>query len=187
MRAGLAAVVGVAILALAGCGGSTTTVTTTSPAEGTATTEEGATTAAPPEALDVGEGKVLTGIDNEQVKFTPLTYIDPLTPGQYDQPEAGQRLVAITWEMTNVGKKTYDSSPGNGALLILEDSTQVDHVITGSSTTECDYSSELNLAPGESRRGCIPFQVGESAKIKELQYALNSGYADVKGVWPLGG
>ena len=178
-----------ALAALSGCGGGTKTVTTSSPAPGTAGTATGADTSATPtppsKAAKIGAGKVLAGRNNVLVKFTPLTYIDPLKPGRFDQPDPGQRLVAITWEMKNVGKTTYDSSSGNGALLILDDRTQIQHVITGPSTTQCDYNSRLNLAPGETRRGCIPFQVGEKAKVKELQYALNSGYADQKGVWEL--
>lgn len=190
MKPGLAAIGFVAVVALAGCGGGTETVTTTAPAEteaGATTETEAGTETTPAQTIELGEPKVLTGVSDETLKFTPLTFIDPVQPGQYDQPDPGQRLVGVTWEMTNVGNKVYDSASGTGAVLILTDGTQVEHVITGSSTAECNYVSEVKLAPGETAHGCLPFQIGEEAEVKEFHYAVSSGYGGPPGVWSLSG
>jgi hypothetical protein len=44
----------------------------------------------------------------------------------------------------------------------------------------------VNIAPGASGLGCIVFEVPQSAKITEVQFTLDSGFAQQTGQWNIG-
>jgi hypothetical protein len=75
----------------------------------------------------------------------------------------------------------YDDSPSNGAAIVDADDRQVDST---SSIGDCTSASPL-IAPGDSRKICIPFEVEQDRRAKTFQLALDSGFSDDGGDWTL--
>lgn len=106
-----------------------------------------------------------------------------VTAGQFDTTAAGKRLVGVDLRLTNVSDTQYDDSPSNGSTLILDDDTQADATITTGGS--CDLSVDVKIAPGDSRRVCIPFEVSSKRHAKTFQFTLDSGFGDQAGEWSL--
>ncbi|WP_371479812.1 hypothetical protein [Kitasatospora sp. NBC_00315] len=46
--------------------------------------------------------------------------------------------------------------------------------------------SRTNIAPGESGKGFVTFEVPKDAKLAKIQFGLDSGFADQTGQWTIG-
>jgi hypothetical protein len=151
------------------------------------TTEE---PAAPPKPkiAKVGDAITLAGQDEgSEMKVTLTAVLDPLPVGEFDSPASGKRFVGIVIRMTNTGTANYSDSPSNGADIIYGADEQADGTIVSEGPCGGGFSSQTRIAPGDSRKGCLPFEVGANNKLKQFQFTLDSGFADETGKWSLRG
>jgi len=185
-----AACVAAGAISLAGCGSTTiktVTDTTTAPSGQTPTSTE-ATDDTPaaqssPQETKVGSTISLSGFDSVKMDVKVTRVLDPATGGEFDQPSPGTRYVGVEIELKNTGQVAYDDSPSNGATLITNTDEEADAEITLGGT--CNSPSDVKIAPGDTRKVCIPFEVPNAQKARKFQFTLNSGFANETGEWSL--
>jgi hypothetical protein len=185
----------------AGCGGEsqiknepeavpetvTVVVTETAPSEGettTATATEEETESGGGDVAGVGDVITLSGSDeNLQMRVKLSKVYDPAGHEPYFGPRKGKRLVAVELLLTNTGTVVYDDSPSNGANLI--DANDQGYTSAIVSSSDCADLGSPKIRPGDSRRGCITFEIPKRAKLRLFQFALDSGFAPEAGEWAL--
>lgn len=133
----------------------------------------------------VGDSLTLEGLEGLRMKVTVLRVIDPLSGGQFDAPQGGNRFVGVKIRLRNVSDLTYDDSPSNGAQLLdgQGEQAQGGYVIGG----QCagDFPSRAKIAPRAKQQGCLVFEMKKGRNPKLFQFALDSGFADENGEWRL--
>jgi len=128
----------------------------------------------------VGDAITLRGNDAD------LQVIDPATGGEFMEATDGHRYVAVDVQLENVGGSPYSDSPDNGAQLIDVDNRQ--HNTTFAEVGECQtFGGSVTMPPGDTRAGCMIFEVPEGVELRSFQFTLDSGFAPQTGVWELGG
>ena len=109
--------------------------------------------------------------------------IDPLPAGEFDTPSTGKRFVGVQMTVRNVGSAPYDDSLGNGSTLITKGDGQADSTIVSEGPCDSSFSSDVKIAPGDTRSGCIPFEVPSGARLRGFQFTPDSGFAGETGEW----
>jgi len=100
------------------------------------------------------------------------------------RPRPGNRFYGVELVLKNVGETPYEDAPSNGALVIDDEGQQYSSTIVDLKGG-VPLNGTVTLGPGDVRKGVIGFEVPKNAKITRLQFALNSGMADHKGIWHL--
>lgn len=189
MRARFTLAVALLAAALTACGAPTVTSTEDKEAAISKPTGDtgsgGEASANKPATAKIGSVITLTGFDNAKVAVK-LSRVFPNAASAIDGigPDPGNRFYGVELVLKNVGDTAYEDSPSNCALVIDSEGQQY-------STTIVDlkggtsFGGSVTLAPGDVRKGVIGFEVPKNAKITRLQFALNSGMADHKGIWHL--
>jgi hypothetical protein len=103
---------------------------------------------------------------------------------EFNQPEKGQRFVAVQITLKNVGSIAYDHSPGNGAKLIDVEDQQYDAALTDVALGP-SIGSDVKLGPGSTRKGYLVFSVPKKIKLAKFQFTLDSGFAPQAAEWLL--
>lgn len=133
----------------------------------------------------IGDTITLAGSDDKmKMKVKVLRVRSPLTVGDYDEPTKGNRFIGVDIALTNVGKGTYDDAPSNGAKVITSKDEQGDSTIVSQGPCSGGLASDVKIAPGSRRQGCIPFEVPKG-KLKTFQLSLDSGFGPESGEWSL--
>jgi hypothetical protein len=132
----------------------------------------------------IGDPITLKGADTT-MKVTVLGVDDPLSGGEFDQPEKGRRFVGVRIRLENVGKKTYDDSPVNGARLVTTTGERGKETILTGGDCSGEFSSQATISTGDNQQGCLPFEVKKRANLRMFQFALDSGFGPETGEWSL--
>lgn len=205
MRRAVALLTTGAALGAAGCGSTPTTkstpeavrtvtvtapATTATPASAKAATPQTTPTAAPtprpsPSAAGIGDGVTISGANGLKVRVTPTQIIDSMAPGEFDTVSTKNRLVGVVFRFTNTSHVSYDDSPTNGMTVIYGPDLQAD--ASDASPNECSSPSDVKISPGDSRKFCVPFEIGKSNKLKKIQVGLDSGFSNQTGEWVVNG
>jgi uncharacterized protein DUF4352 len=165
-------------LTLAGCTTSEVTSNpdgkTSGPAKSTATSAK------------IGDTISLKGNERGLKVAVTVVRFSPSARGkdEFNQPEKGQRFVAVQITMKNVGSIAYDDSPGNGAKLIDADDQQYDETMQDVAAGP-SIGSAVKLGPGSTRKGYLVFSVPKKTKLAKFQFTLDSGMAPQAGEWLL--
>lgn len=170
------------VTALSGCANDTTIVkTVTAPSTKTDATKP----ATKPSALaKVGDTLTLKGQETTlKVRLTGV--LDPLTGGEFDSPDSGKRYVGIKLEFKNAGGAAFSDAVSNGSTIVLEDNEQGDTTILSGGDCSGSFGSDVKIAPGDTRAGCIPFEVPSAARLRSFQFTPDSGFADATGEWAI--
>lgn len=198
----------IAVAATAGCGGETKTVTETAAASVATssssasvppptTTTSSATNSTTSGPLQLGQSATFAGDQiigsgaGEQVAVTVVKFVDPATQGIISlgvaAPPAppGQRYVEVELKLDSEGTAAYSDSPGD-ELSLMSRSTggpvgQAMPETTGPGQCATDLSTSVNIAPGQTERGCVYFQVPAGQKIDAVQYQTQGG--DYQATW----
>ncbi|MFC3986432.1 DUF4352 domain-containing protein [Streptosporangium jomthongense] len=173
--------------ALTACG--TPTVTTspdTAAQEAAISKPSAAESSATPAKKKAGVGDIITLTGSEETLKVSVKVAKVITKGapanDMVKADAGKRLYGVELVLKVTGTATYDDSPSNGAKVIDDEGQEYDASLFG----EIAGTHKLNattIAPGDVRKGTLVFEVPTNAKITRFQFALNSGFADQKGVW----
>ena len=178
----------VAAGALAGCGTTQTVVKTVTQREDqaparTASTRTSASNAAA-NAAELGDLLTLTGRDTT-LKIRATELLDPLPAGEFDEPEPGRRFVGVRVAIKNMGPAAYADAVANGSTLILRNGEQADTTIVSGGPCDGGFGSDVKIAAGDKRVGCLAFEVPAGERVRSYQFTPNSGFADETGEWDL--
>lgn len=163
-------------------------VQTTGTDAGSSSPSGSAPAAKAPKTAGIGSAITLSGNDSgEQVAVTVTKVINSAQPNDdFSSAPAGDRLYAVQFRLHDTGSAAYSDSPSNGAAVVDSAGQSYQASITDT-VSDCQvFPGSENIAPGSSGLGCIVFQVPESAKITEVQFTLDSGFAQQTGQWNVG-
>jgi hypothetical protein len=144
---------------------------------------------APPkkQTAKVGDTLTLKGQEpGQQLAVTLKKWVDPAkSSDEYMTPQDGQRWAAAQFELRNTGTVVYRDSPGNGAQAADTDGQRFQATIAGGLTAGPEMTADLKLPVGDKALGWIVFEVPKDSKLKSVQFAMNSGFADQTGQWTI--
>jgi hypothetical protein len=135
----------------------------------------------------VGDTLTISGDGGERVDVTVDGVMDPLAVGSYDQADSGQRYVGVQITLKNSGSVPYSDAPSNGAALLSGNGEQATGEIVSGGPCGNDFQSSVNIAPGDSEQGCVPFEMEDGQTPATFQFTLDSGFANQTGQWSLNG
>jgi hypothetical protein len=138
------------------------------------------------QAAKVGDTLALKGTeDGSKLDVTVKSVADPAQPAdEYQEPGSGKRWVGAQFELVNTGSKAYDDAPSNGAQVVDNDGQRFEATI-GDITAGPSMTTEAKIAPGGKALGWIVFEVPKDVKLSEVQFAMDSGFADQTGQWKI--
>ena len=166
-----------AALAVAGC--AATSVTSTPSANSPAS-------AAPATAkaqAHVGDTIVLAGNSpGEKMAVTLVKVYPHEAPGEFETPDPDDKYASVQLRLRNTGTAAFSDSVSNEVKVIEGKGQSYEATIaTGVGCTQ--FPGTETIAPGQSGLGCVVFQIPDSARIAEVQVALDSGFASQTGEW----
>lgn len=182
-----------ALLALpwAACGGDSSSSTTTAAAptgtEARATTRAATPPPIPPPAR-VGQSVVRSASSGTapgtsaagpvkrrktKLRIRVLGVLDPLPTNSLTETglRKGQRYVAVRLELKNVGRAAWSDAPSGISTLVSTRGQQAPKA-TGLLGGPCGgFQDRVELAPGDSQRGCVNFILYRPAKGRIFQFS----------------
>ena len=135
-------------------------------------------------AAKVGSAIILAGNGSgEQMAVTVTKIYRHAQPASsFDDPDTGDRLVAVQFRLTDTGSAAYSDSPSNGAAVV--DASGQSYQSSFNNAVNCpSFPGTENIAAGASGLGCIVFEVPQAAVITEVQFTLDSGMGPQTGQW----
>jgi Domain of unknown function (DUF4352) len=152
----------------------------------TSTPRAGSTHAAQPAAAtaQVGSTISLTGNTPGEKMAVTVVKVFPRAHGsdEFNTPDPGKRFYAVQFRLTDTGSAAYSDAPSNGATVV--DSAGQSYQSDLSTVAGCNsFPGTENIAAGSTGLGCVVFQVPRHAKITEVQFTLDSGFANQTGQW----
>ena len=173
------------LLGVSGCG-QTTTVVKTVTTEAPEKRADAVSASSSEDAADAELGDLLTlAGDEATLKVRVTKIIDPLPVGEYDEADAGKRFVGVHFSVKNTGPQPYADALSNGTTLILRGDEQANSTIVSGGPCGGNFGSDVKIAAGDKRAGCVPFEVPAGKRLRSFQFTPNSGFADVTAEWDL--
>ena len=155
-------------------------------AVGLATMPLGCSGGRPPGPPRVGDSLTLRGLHGERVQVRLRRVIDPLTGG-HDPISPGLRRVGVELALRNVGRVTLKQAPADGAQISTTGGEEPQLALVTGGVCGGSFAGAVVLHPGARQAGCIPFEVGRSARLRSLSFRLAPAPAARPGRWRLGG
>jgi hypothetical protein len=133
----------------------------------------------------VGTPIILSGTEPaERMSVTPTQVVAPAQPAsEFDQPPAGHNLVAVQFQLTNVGSAQYEDSPYNSATLIDAQGQRYTPTIVTGITAGPMFPGSVKIAPGGMALGFLAFETPAGTQISAVQFTLDSGFGPDTGEW----
>jgi len=179
-------------LTLAACNDGTASVNSTpdkTTAAAAAPSSKTPTKAAPkkPAPAKIGDTITLHGMEGgSQLAVTMVKWVDPAKGAdEYTTPDSGKRFVAVQVRIVNTGKGVYDDSPSNGIQVADTKGQRFDSDFNEVSAGP-SMAPEVKLRPGDKALGYITFQVPKASRVAQVQFSMDSGFADEAGQWNVG-
>jgi hypothetical protein len=120
--------------------------------------------------------------DGTTLAVTVLGVSTRLAGGRGDVALNGWRYVGVLVEARDVGAGAYSSSDWADVSLYASDGTPGWHVVLGNPTC-ADRGQPNALAPGDSRRWCVPFELPAHLRPAEVTFAPDGGFGLDIGEW----
>lgn len=120
----------------------------------------------------------------EKVAVTVVKVVERTTASDgFSKPAKGKRFAAVQFRLHNVGKSSYQDSPGNGAKVLDSQGQSYPSYIVGDVAAGPSFANgSVNIAPGETQLGYVAFQVPTTFKISKVQFGTDSGFGQT-GEW----
>jgi hypothetical protein len=176
------AVVAIIAIAIAETAGNSDHAVTTGGSSAAPSSSAKASSAATP--AKVGSTITLAGLNSgEQMAVTVTKIYRHAQPASsFDDPNSGDRLVAVQFRLTDTGSAAYSDSPSNGAAVVDAEGQSYQSSLNNAANCPSFPGTE-NIAAGQSGLGCIVFEVPQAAVITEVQFTLDSGMGPQTGQW----
>ncbi|MFF1873874.1 DUF4352 domain-containing protein [Streptomyces sp. CB03911] len=155
------------------------------PADSGKPADQGAAKA--PAAAKVGDTIALKGMEKSNTAdVTAVKVVDNAESGdEYLKPADGKRWVAVQFQIKATGTKAYSDAP-LGAAKVVDTQGQSYGPSFTDTTAGPSFQTPTNIAPGETGKGFITFEVPKDAKLDKIQFGLDAGFADQTGQWKIG-
>ena len=134
----------------------------------------------------VGDSITLAGPGGERVQVRLRRVIDPLPRGP-DPASPGLRRVGVELTLRNVGRVTLRQAPSDGAEITTTGGEQPQLALVTAGVCGGSFAGAVILEPGNRETGCIPFEVGRTARLKSFSFGLAPASPTRPGRWRLGG
>ncbi|MDH6229256.1 DUF4352 domain-containing protein [Streptomyces sp. MJP52] len=135
-----------------------------------------------PTDAEVGDTVHLTGMkEGEKLAVTVVKVVDPAT-GEGTAPGTGERYVAVQFRLHNTGSQQYRDAPVNSAKVVDDQGQEFSSWIA-ETTAGPGFTGTTTLSVGDTALGHVTFKVPEESRITEIQFTMNSGFADDTGEW----
>lgn len=141
---------------------------------------------APATTAKLGDTITLHGHSaGSQAAVTALSVVDPTrSTAGLSAPAAGDRYVAVQFQIKNTGSVSYFDAPVSAARVSDVRAQQFDGVLVNSVDAGPVLPATVTLAPGQKALGYVVFALPASATVATVQFAMDSGYAEA-GQWML--
>ncbi|MFL5820417.1 MAG: hypothetical protein ACJ76S_07010 [Solirubrobacteraceae bacterium] len=133
----------------------------------------------------VGDSITLRGERGERVEVTLARVIDPLRDVR-DPASPGLRRVGIELVLRNLGGVTLQEAPASGGAISTTGGEEPQLAFVTSGVCGGGFAGAVVLEPGARQRGCIPFEVGRTARLRSFGFRLDPEAKTRPGRWRLG-
>ncbi|MBV2152292.1 DUF4352 domain-containing protein [Kitasatospora sp. SUK 42] len=163
------------------------TAAATTGAAGAAKPAEAKASDAPKAPAKVGDTIALKGMDKgNTADVTAVKVVDPAeSANEYLKPADGKRYVAVQFQIKATGAQAYSEAPFSSAKVV-----DAQGQAYGASLAETKagpaFQTPTNIAPGDTGKGFVTFEVPNDAKLDKVQFALDNGFANQVGQWKIG-
>ncbi|MFF2148497.1 DUF4352 domain-containing protein [Kitasatospora sp. NPDC058190] len=117
---------------------------------------------------------------------TAVKVVDPAeSANEYLKPADGKRYVAVQFQIKATGAQAYSEAPFSSAKVV---DTQGQAYGASLAETKAGpaFQTPTNIAPGDTGKGFVTFEVPNDAKLDKVQFALDNGFASQIGQWKIG-
>jgi len=132
----------------------------------------------------VGDSLTLTGRRGERVEVRLRRVIDPLRGGHHPV-SPGLRRVGIELALRNIGHVTLKQAPASGAEISTTGGDEPQLALVTSGVCGGSFAGAVVLAPGARQAGCVPFEVGRTARLKSFSFRLDPAATTKPARWRL--
>ncbi|MET8623512.1 DUF4352 domain-containing protein [Kitasatospora sp. NPDC004669] len=163
-----------------------TAAATTGPAGATKPAETKASDA-PKVPAKIGDTIALKGSDKgNAADVVAVKVVDPAeSANEYLKPADGKHYVAVQFQIKATGVQAYGEAPASSAKVV---DTQGQAYGPNLEETKAGpaFQTPTNIAPGETGKGFVTFEIPDGTKLDKVQFALDNGFADQVGQWKIG-
>ncbi|MDF5751540.1 DUF4352 domain-containing protein [Spongiactinospora sp. TRM90649] len=134
----------------------------------------------------LGETIMLRGSGDVEITVTAKRVVNTGTPASdLLRPKSGHRYYAVELTIGTRSSVPYTGVPADGAVVSDADGNRYPASAIGDVREGVPLGS-LSIAPGDSRKGLVVFEVPEKARISALQLGLDTGFTDQPAEWHFG-
>ncbi len=130
----------------------------------------------------VGQPITIKGsADGSQLQVTVIKVVKTRPTDQFSKVDKGQGLIAVQFKMVNTGTTAYNDAPSNGAVVVDARGQQYDGdagILFQKVSAGVLLPTLVKLAPNNKALGYLVFQVPLKAHIRQIQFAMDSGFGD---------
>ncbi|MFJ7910114.1 DUF4352 domain-containing protein [Kitasatospora sp. NPDC096204] len=135
----------------------------------------------------LGDTIALKGMDKgNTADVTAVKVVDPAeSASEYLKPAEGKHYVAVQFQIKATGAQAYGEVPASSAKVV---DTQGQAYGPNLEETKAGpaFQTPTNIAPGETGKGFVTFEVPDGTKLDKVQFALDNGFSNQAGQWKLG-
>jgi hypothetical protein len=161
--------------------------TAAAPATGGGGSKPAGDAAKAPATAKVGDTIALKGMEKTNTAdVTAVQVVDNAESGdEYLKPADGKRYVAVQFQIKATGSAAYSDTPLGSAKVVDTQGQSYGPTFTDT-TAGPSFQTPTNIAPGETGKGFVTFEVPKDAKLAKVQFGLDGGFADQTGQWTIG-
>jgi hypothetical protein len=177
---------GLVTLGATACGPADSSVSTTAKSTAAAPAKSAGARSQAPAAAKLGDTIALKGTETGEAADVTAVKVADNTEGadEFTKPGDGKRFVAVQFRIKATGTKGYNDAPQNSAKLIDAQGQSYGSTVADTKAGPA-FQVPATIAAGESALGFVTFEVPADAKLAEVQFALDSGFAQQSGQWNL--
>ncbi|MEU8514344.1 DUF4352 domain-containing protein [Kitasatospora sp. NPDC048722] len=188
-RRSAALLLGAALITLTAtaCNSTGTTVSTEAKQTAPAAAAPSKPADAPKAPAKIGDTIALKGTDKANTAdVVAVKVVDPAeSANEYLKPADGKHYVAVQFQIKATGGQAYGEVPASSAKVV---DTQGQAYGPNLEETKAGpaFQTPTNIAPGETGKGFVTFEVPDGVKLDRVQFALDNGFANQVGQWKIG-
>ncbi|MFG2906350.1 DUF4352 domain-containing protein [Kitasatospora sp. NPDC048286] len=135
----------------------------------------------------LGDTIALKGMDKgNTADVTAVKVVDPAeSASEYLKPAEGKHYVAVQFQIKATGAQAYGEVPASSAKVVDAQGQAYGPNLEETKAGPA-FQTPTNIAPGETGKGFVTFEVPDGTKLDKVQFALDNGFSNQAGQWKLG-
>ncbi|MGA5818507.1 DUF4352 domain-containing protein [Kitasatospora sp. NPDC094028] len=152
-----------------------------------ASTTKAADTPKAPAAAKIGDTIALKGMDKgNTADVTAVKVVDPAeSASEYLKPAEGKHYVAVQFQIKATGAQAYSEVPASSAKVVDAQGQAYGPNLEETKAGPA-FQTPTNIAPGDTGKGFVTFEVPDGMKLDKVQFALDNGFSNQTGQWKIG-